>query len=434
MAESSTALQKKNAEVPSSRRMMKSPISLDGNRCGPCTASVNSMTCRAGTANRSVGFSPRASRSARCARRQMPAGARIARRLARHSLQLARQLQILRRAVAGVGQAVRLQLREQGAVKIAALRLGIRGRRAADIRPLVPIQTQPAHVRHQLVAKTQLAALDIGVLDAQNEASAALAGPKMAEKGRPRVAQVQGPGGAGRKPRDDGRRIGLTDISQDCTYSSRISEHETTTTHPRIDFRACPDVELRGRNAGRPQARAKPAAAAHVAAGPSGHVDGKLHDRTERRAGAADGGEFFEICRSGSLHRHDFSSRGRQLRHSRRRLRHRLQAQARPVQGGQRIGQWLDQCARHRGHGARPEPHGGDAQFYVNLYDNEALDPKRRAGVTRFSARWFRAWTWSTRSVMSRRARAALQGRSPMQAGRDHENRARCRPSAPAPT
>ena len=43
MTESSTALQKKNAEVPSSRRMMKSPMSLDENRCGPCTTSVNSM-------------------------------------------------------------------------------------------------------------------------------------------------------------------------------------------------------------------------------------------------------------------------------------------------------------------------------------------------------------------------------------------------------
>jgi len=64
------------SDVPSSRRMMKSPISFDANRCGPCTASVNSMNWPLGTANRSVGFKPRACRSARCAAvrcRQVPA-------------------------------------------------------------------------------------------------------------------------------------------------------------------------------------------------------------------------------------------------------------------------------------------------------------------------------------------------------------------------
>ena len=54
------------------------------------------------------------------------------------------------------------------------------------------------------------------------------------------------------------------------------------------------------------------------------------------------------------------------------------------------------------------EPHGGDAQFYVNLYDNEALDPNRRVGATRSSARSFRAWMWSTRSAMSPPARMGL--------------------------
>src|ERR1700684_4498265 len=39
-------------------------------------------------------------------------------------------------------------------------------------------------------------------------------------------------------------------ISQDCTYSSRISEHETATTHCRTDPFNLPDVELRRRDSG----------------------------------------------------------------------------------------------------------------------------------------------------------------------------------------
>ena len=149
---------------------------------------------------------PRLPLGALCSR-QMPAGSRVARRLARHALQLARQLQFLRRAVAGVGLAVRRQLLEQGSVEFAALRLGVRGRRAADLRPLIPVQAQPPHVRDQFIAKTHLATLDIRVFDAQDEAPAALARPKMAEKGRPRVSQVQRTRRAGGKPRDDRPRI-----------------------------------------------------------------------------------------------------------------------------------------------------------------------------------------------------------------------------------
>src|SRR5580700_1032004 len=40
----------------------------------------------------------------------------------------------------------------------------------------------------------------------------------------------------------------VADISQDCTYSSRISEHETATTHRRIDFGDLSCIGIRGRH------------------------------------------------------------------------------------------------------------------------------------------------------------------------------------------
>lgn len=42
------------------------------------------------------------------------------------------------------------------------------------------------------------------------------------------------------------------------------------------------------------------------------------------------------------------------------------------------------------------EPHSGDCQFYVNLNDNSALDPPKRAGATRYSAKSSTAWmSWT---------------------------------------
>ncbi len=137
-------------------------------------------------------------------RRQMPAGPRIAWWFARHALQLSRQFQILRRAIARVRPAAFLQLREQSSIEFTAFRLRVRCRRTPDVRPLVPVQTQPAQFPHQLVPETKLAALDIGVLDAQNKPPAAFSRPKMAEKSGSSIAQMQGTGRTGRKPCGDG--------------------------------------------------------------------------------------------------------------------------------------------------------------------------------------------------------------------------------------
>src|SRR5712692_8229281 len=150
-----------------------------------------------------------------------------------------------------------------------------------------------------------------------------------------------------------GDEFKIADISQDCTYSSRISEHETTTTGPRIDLSLLFCLKFRGRSSARrggsgyldpnanpstnsrtssrgkpgrkpggrrggrtshPRQAADQTRRAHrfngtgrLAADPSVHFIGKLHARIERRTGTSHGRAFSEICRPGTVFRHDFS-------------------------------------------------------------------------------------------------------------------------------
>src|ERR1700678_4730157 len=54
------------------------------------------------------------------------------------------------------------------------------------------------------------------------------------------------PVGLGAKRVVTGRESSVTDISQDCTYSSRIPKHETNNTHRRIDLSGLSHLEFRG--------------------------------------------------------------------------------------------------------------------------------------------------------------------------------------------
>lgn len=47
------------------------------------------------------------------------------------------------------------------------------------------------------------------------------------------------------------------------------------------------------------------------------------------------------------------------------------------------------------------DPHSASAQFFINVADNDFLNhtaPTTQAGAMPSSAKWSRAWTWSTRS------------------------------------
>src|SRR6267154_855046 len=59
------------------------------------------------------------------------------------------------------------------------------------------------------------------------------------------------PVGLGAKRVTTGDEFKIADISQDCTYSSRIPVHETTTTGPRIDLSLLFRLEFRGRSSAR---------------------------------------------------------------------------------------------------------------------------------------------------------------------------------------
>jgi hypothetical protein len=88
-------------------------------------------------------------------RREIAARPGVARRLARHLLQLAGQLEILRRAIARVRQLAGLQPGEQGSIICASLGLRIGRGWPADIRSLVPVEPEPTEIDHELIAKSR---------------------------------------------------------------------------------------------------------------------------------------------------------------------------------------------------------------------------------------------------------------------------------------
>src|SRR5918993_1841842 len=78
-----------------------------------------------------------------------------------------------------------------------ALRLPIRPMRSADVRPLIPREPQPAQVVVNGRLRRAGRALDVRVLDAQDERPARSPGEQPVEQGRTRIAYVEVPGRAG---------------------------------------------------------------------------------------------------------------------------------------------------------------------------------------------------------------------------------------------
>jgi hypothetical protein len=87
----------------------------------------------------------------------------------------------------------------------AALALPIRAVRAADVRALVPLDTQPAQRVEDLLFRFASRAHLVGVLDAQNELTAVLAGEAEVEQRDIRGADVRVAGG---RRRDTGADCG----------------------------------------------------------------------------------------------------------------------------------------------------------------------------------------------------------------------------------
>jgi len=200
---------------------------------------------------------------------------------------------------------------------------------------------------------------------------------------------------AGRKTRDDGANFKIEDISQDCTI--RVESRDETTTdlglisasspassfapasssrpklrpprrrtrpqrQPRAD--SCTGCRAKRRTARRPHQPPRPSAG-------QSRVHGFNDTAARRRScshftgsftlelnanGASHGRAFSEIRRQDSIP-HDLSSSHCELRHSRRGLDKHYKLKAAPTKVSMsRV--TLDQSARHRGHGAQPDPHG----------------------------------------------------------------------------
>src|SRR5277367_4993466 len=80
-----------------------------------------------------------------------------------------------------------------------ALALAVGRVGTADLRPLGPVQTQPAQIFDQLGFEARLASLHIGVFDAQQEISSGVTGKEPVVERGAGIAHVQHTGGRGCK-------------------------------------------------------------------------------------------------------------------------------------------------------------------------------------------------------------------------------------------
>jgi hypothetical protein len=107
------------------------------------------------------------------------------------------RLQLLRRAEAVVGMTRGEQLVGVGRIEMQALRLAVGPARAADVRPFVPVQAEPAEVFENALLGLLRRTLGVGVLDAEDERAVVPAREQPVEERGARVADVELTGGAG---------------------------------------------------------------------------------------------------------------------------------------------------------------------------------------------------------------------------------------------
>ena len=91
------------------------------------------------------------------------------------------------------------QLAHGGLVAVELLRLVIGAVRPADLGALVPVDAEPAEAVEDGLQGLGHVALLVGVVDAQDELAAVLAGEQPVEQGRADAADVQIAGRAGAK-------------------------------------------------------------------------------------------------------------------------------------------------------------------------------------------------------------------------------------------
>src|SRR5439155_18114225 len=127
--------------------------------------------------------------------RERPAPAVVARSLPAGQGRSSPFLQLLRRAVAGVGVAIGSEAADGLVVDRQSLGLAVGPERPTDLRALVPVEAEPAQRVDDDADGLVRGALAVGVLDPEDEDAAMVPGEKPVVEGGPGVADVQVAGG-----------------------------------------------------------------------------------------------------------------------------------------------------------------------------------------------------------------------------------------------
>ena len=133
-------------------------------------------------------------------RREVRAGARIARRPPGRLQGLARQLQLGIAAETGIGRTGFFERPVILCVDVLPLRLEIGSLLATGVGTFPPVQSQPPKLPHERLRVLAAAAPGVGILDTQQEHAPLPGRVEIVEQRGTQVAQVNVPGGTGRKP------------------------------------------------------------------------------------------------------------------------------------------------------------------------------------------------------------------------------------------
>jgi len=133
---------------------------------------------------------------------QLAAGAGIAWRAAGGELRAARQRKFELATEARVHRARVLECGEVLGVQPTAPRLAIRAALILAVRPRIPLDAEPAQIPHEPVHMGLVAALAVGILDAQQELPARVPRQQQVEERGARVSKVQLAGRARGEARD----------------------------------------------------------------------------------------------------------------------------------------------------------------------------------------------------------------------------------------
>ena len=188
--------------------MTKSSMLAPSNSIGPCTRSSKRIA-PSGTRKRIGARTLLALARGDLVGGQRAAGAVVAPGAAGLLRRVALRFQLFRRAVAVVRAALRDEARRHRAIAIEPLGLKVRTVRAADLRALVPVETEPAQAVENALDHVRRRALDVGVLDAQDEDAAVPAREEPVEERGAGAADVQVAGGRRSEADADHRVIGF---------------------------------------------------------------------------------------------------------------------------------------------------------------------------------------------------------------------------------